>query len=134
MATGRQAGKAFSMRRTFWTGLGLVALALGGIGILLPLLPTTPFVLLAAFAFGRGSPRLRHWLETHPRFGPPIRAWEDHGAIAPRHKRGACVAMAATLGISTLAGLAPFVLAVQALCLGGAAAFILTRPDGPPNA
>ncbi len=75
------------MGRMFWTGIGSACLALGVIGIVLPILPTTPFVLLAAFAFARGSPRLRHWLETDPRFGPPIRDWERHGAIAPRAKR-----------------------------------------------
>jgi uncharacterized membrane protein YbaN (DUF454 family) len=118
----------------FWTGLGAVSLALGVIGIALPLLPTTPFILLAAFAFARGSPRLRHWLETHRRFGPPIRDWERYGAVAPRAKRLAAALMALTFVIPLLAGLPPAALAVQAACLAGAAAFVLTRPDGPPGA
>jgi uncharacterized membrane protein YbaN (DUF454 family) len=117
--------------RIFWTGLGGLSLTLGIMGIVLPLLPTTPFVLLAAFAFARGSPRLRNWLESHPRFGPPIRDWEHDGAIAPRAKRLACVAMAATLVFGLAIGLRPALLAIQAACLAGAAAFVLTRPDGP---
>jgi uncharacterized membrane protein YbaN (DUF454 family) len=116
----------------FWTVLGLVALALGVVGALLPLLPSTPFVLLAAFAFGRGSPRLRRWIEAHPRFGPPVRDWEAHGAIARPLKRLAVAVMAATFAIGVAAGLPPLALAVQAACLAGAGAYVLTRPDGPP--
>lgn len=119
------------MGRIFWTGMGSAFLALGAIGVLLPLLPTTPFVLLAAFAFARGSPRLRHWLESHPRFGPPIQDWERYGAIAPRAKRLATALMALTLALSLLAGLPLRLLAIQAACLAGAATFVLTRPDGP---
>jgi len=118
------------MGRMFWTGMGSACLALSVVGIALPLLPTTPFVLLAAFAFARGSPRLRHWLETHPRFGPPIRDWERHGAIAPRAKRLAAALMAVTPVLGLLAGLPLPLLALQAACLAGAAAFVLTRPDG----
>ena len=88
------------MRRSLWTAFGLVCLGLGLIGVALPLVPTTPFILLAAFAFGRGSPRLRRWTVEHPRFGPAVARWEAHGAIAPRHKRYACIAMAASLALS----------------------------------
>jgi uncharacterized membrane protein YbaN (DUF454 family) len=119
--------------RLFWTALGLVALGLGIAGVALPLLPSTPFVLLAAFAFGKGSPRLRRWIEAHPRFGPPVRDWEAHGAIARPLKRLAVVVMAATFLIGLVAGLPPLVLVIQAVCLTGAGAYVLTRPDGPPG-
>jgi uncharacterized membrane protein YbaN (DUF454 family) len=114
--------------RALWTALGAVALALGALGVALPLLPTTPFVIVAALAFGRGSPRLRRWLLRHRRFGPAIRDWEARGAIARPAKRLACAAMAAALALSALIGLPGHVLAIQAACLGGAAAFVLTRP------
>jgi uncharacterized protein len=119
------------MGRLLWMGLGWTFLALGAAGTLLPLVPTTPFVLLAAYAFGKSSPRLRRWLETHPRFGPAVRDWSAHGAVARPLKRVAVIAMAATLIAGLLAGLPAMALAVQAVCLAAGAAFVLTRPDGP---
>lgn len=61
--------------------LGFFSLALGFIGIFLPVLPTTPFVLLAAFFFSKGSERWHQWLLANPTFGPMIRDWEDGGVI-----------------------------------------------------
>jgi uncharacterized protein len=119
------------MLRSLWTALGIVALGLGIVGLALPLLPTTPFVLLAAFAFGRGSPRLRRWTVEHPRFGPAVRRWEDEGAISRRHKGYAMAGMAASLVVSLALGVPQTALVIQAFCLAGAAAFVLTRPDGP---
>jgi uncharacterized membrane protein YbaN (DUF454 family) len=116
-------------RRMIWTGAGFVSLTLGLIGIPLPILPTTPFVILAAFCFSKGSPRLRRWLEEHPRFGPSIRAWEDHGAIPRRAKVLAASLMVASLLLTLLLGIALWIVAIQALCLLGAASYVLTRPD-----
>ena len=115
--------------RALWFAGGMVALALGLIGVALPLLPTTPFILLAAFAFARSSERWHHWLVTHRVFGPMIENWQATGAIAPRAKRMAILAMAAAFGLSAAFGLAYWILAVQFLCMAGAASFILTRPD-----
>lgn len=114
-----------------WTGLGCIALALGLIGVVLPVLPTTPFVILAAFLFSKGSPRLRHWLISHRIFGPLIADWEAHGAIPRPVKRLACTVMALVFGVSVLAGVPTVVLIVQAICLGAAATYVLTRPDAP---
>lgn len=115
--------------RHLWTAFGGAALLLGGIGIFLPILPTTPFVLLAAFAFTRGSPALRSWLATHTVFGPIIADWEASGAIAMRYKLLACSLMATAFIASLIAGFSPLILAIQGLCLGGAAIYILTRPS-----
>lgn len=81
-------------QRTLWSLAGALALATGIVGIFLPLLPTTPFVLLAAFCFSRGSARIEAWLLAHPRFGPAIRAWRRHRAIPLPAKRLAWVMMA----------------------------------------
>ena len=116
----------------FWVPFGFAALAVGAIGAILPVLPTTPFVILAAFAFGKGSPRLRRWLVNHRQFGPAIREWESHGAIRRPYKYLACGLMALTFAGSALAGVAPVVLAVQAVCMIPAAIYVLTRPSGPP--
>lgn len=116
--------------RAVWTGFGLLALALGGIGVLLPLLPTTPFVILAAFCFSKSSPRLRNWLLNHRIFGRLIRDWEATGAIAPRYKAIACCAMALAFGLSLALGLKPLILGIQAVCLGCSALYILSRPNG----
>jgi len=78
-----------------WVAAGAAALLTGIVGIFLPLLPTTPFVLLAAFCFARGSERCENWLMTHPRFGPMVRNWRDHRAIPLRAKQLAWVMMAA---------------------------------------
>ena len=121
------------MRRGLWTALGIVAAALGLVGLALPVLPTVPFMILAAFAFGRGSPRLRRWTVEHPTFGPPVRRWEEDGAISRRHKTFAVAGMAGSLALALAIGLPALALAAQALCLAGAAAFVLTRPDGPAD-
>lgn len=76
--------------RAFWVTCGAVSLALGIVGIFLPLLPTTPFVLLAAACFARGSERFHHWLVTHERFGPLVRDWQAHRSIPLRAK---CLAL-----------------------------------------
>lgn len=72
--------------RILWLSLAWCSLGLGTAGIVLPLLPTTPFVLLAAWAAPKGSPRLHAWLHAHHRFGPLLRAWRDEGAVPRRAK------------------------------------------------
>lgn len=115
-------------KRWFWLAVGWCALALGAIGVVLPLLPTTPFVILAAFAFSNSSPRLKAWLENNNTFGPIIADWREHGAIATRYKAIACVMMAGALSLSFLLGAPTWVLVVQGICITCAAAFVLTRP------
>lgn len=118
-------------KRAMWILLGVTSLALGAIGVVLPLLPTTPFVILAAFAFARSSPRLARWLEENRTFGPIIADWRRHGAIAPRFKILAVSMMAAAFGLSVAMSLSGWVLLAQGVAIAGAATFILTRPSGP---
>jgi uncharacterized membrane protein YbaN (DUF454 family) len=92
------------MFRTLWLIIGLISLALGIAGVVLPLLPTTPFVLLSAYCFARSSPRLHDWLLGHKIFGPLIHNWEQHRAISPRAKVLAVLSMAGVVGISVLVG------------------------------
>lgn len=117
--------------RTLWFGLGIAAVAAGVVGIVLPLVPTTPFLLLAAFAFSRSSPRFEAWLIDHPRLGPPIRDWRAHRAIGRRAKVVAVGLMAATLAATWAAGVGTTILVVQIVVLAAVSVFILTRPDAP---
>ncbi|WP_249937050.1 YbaN family protein [Roseateles sp. DAIF2] len=85
-----------SLLRLLWLLAGFASLLLGVIGIFLPLLPTTPFVLLAAFCFSKGSARCEAWLLNHPRLGPMIRDWRATRAVPLRAKQIASVMMAAS--------------------------------------
>ncbi len=120
-----------SLIRPLWIVAGSVSLAIGVVGIVLPLLPTTPFVILAAFCYTRGSERLHRWLATHPRFGPSLQAWRQHGAIPRRAKRLAMTAIALALAVSYVAGVSFSILALQAGIMAVAATFIMTRPNPP---
>ena len=111
--------------------VGLASLALGAIGIFVPLLPTTPLVLVAAFCFANSSERLHQWLLDHNVFGPLIDNWRRYGAISRNAKIMSVVSMVAILVISWLLEVATWIIAVQAAVLGCSAAFILTRPTSP---
>lgn len=82
--------------------LGSLALALGIIGVFLPLLPTTPFVLLAAACYARGSRRFHQWLLANRTFGPIIAEWERHRSIPYRTKITAIALMSTTMAISII--------------------------------
>ncbi|AKO97839.1 YbaN family protein [Marinovum sp. SP66] len=117
--------------RLFWIALGCLAIALGVLGIFLPLLPTTVFLLLAAFCFARSSPRLHAWLVEHPTLGPPILNWRDYRAISQRAKVLAVSTMGVVLLAGLVLGLSAWLVTLQAVVLAGAALFIVTRPTPP---
>ena len=121
------------LARPLWVVGGFVALAIGALGAVLPILPTTPLVLLAAFCFARSSPRFARMLEEHVVFGPIIADWRQNGAIATRYKVTALVMMGAALGLSVWAGFSGRVIAIQAVCIVGAATYILSRPSKGPG-
>lgn len=87
------------LRPVLWVA-GTLALLLGIVGIVVPGLPTTPFVLLAGACYVRASPRAHAWLLKNPTFGPILREWERHHSVAPRVKRIAFATMALTAGFS----------------------------------
>ncbi|MGB0922483.1 MAG: YbaN family protein [Alphaproteobacteria bacterium] len=120
--------------RPLWVALGILALGCGIAGVVLPLLPTTPFILLAAYAFARSSPRLHQWLISHRVFGPLIENWERHGAIDKRTKIVAITTMAAMPLLTWVIGAPTWALISQIVILIAVAAFILTRPSGPAEA
>lgn len=111
-------------------GFGFVGLA--GLGAMLPGLPSTVFVILAAWCFGRSSPRLERWLLDHPRFGPSLRAWRAHGAI-PRPAKAIALTSMAVSGVFTLATAPLWVGIGVAVVLVACAAYVASRPSGPKD-
>ncbi len=117
-------------KRLVFAGLGCVFVALGVIGAFLPVMPTTPFLIVAAGCFARSSPRLEAWLLNHPRFGPTLLAWRERGAIPRRVKAFAALSMAGSYAVFYLTVNPSWMLAViVAAVMIGAAAYVLTRPD-----
>lgn len=115
--------------RAFWFLTGAAALVLGAVGAVLPFLPTTPFVILAAFAFSRSSPALQAWLEGNRIFGPIIADWRADGAIAPRYKAISVGMMAAALALGLVAAMPVAGKLAQVAVMTAAAAFVLSRPN-----
>ncbi|WP_085849364.1 YbaN family protein [Pacificibacter marinus] len=118
-----------TLQKFMHLALGWICVGLGIIGAVLPVMPTTVFLILAAFFFTKGSPRIRHWLISHPTLGPPIQNWEDTGSIAPRVKLLALSMMGFTLGAAIVFAAPIKILVIQALCMSAAALYILTRPN-----
>lgn len=120
-------------QRWLWVGAGAASLVLGIVGIALPVLPTVPFVLLAAFCFSRGSPRCEAWLLADPRLGPPIRAWREHRAMPLRAKQLALVSMAVGSGLAWWLLPAPWGW-LPGVCCAVVAVWICRLPTVPAGA
>lgn len=116
--------------RFIYAGLGLFCVALAAIGVVLPLLPTVPFLLLAAFFFANSSDRLHNWIVAHAIFGPMITDWRDSGAIRPRAKKAATLSIAAVFSVSLLLSMPAHIIGIQAVVLSLVLLFIWTRPNG----
>jgi uncharacterized protein len=118
---------------TRWLLLAIagLCLVLGVVGIFVPVLPTVPFLILAAWCASRSSPRLHNWLLSHPHFGGPLRAWNEHG-IVPRRAKWFATAMMVLSGASFLFIAPPgWLPAVFALWAGMAAVlwWLWRRPE-----
>ncbi|MDN6297964.1 MAG: YbaN family protein [Halomonas sp.] len=112
-----------------WCALAYLCVGLGAAGIVLPLLPTTPFLLLALWAAAKGSPRLARWLLCHPHFGPYLHAWREQRAIPPRAKLTAYVLLGISFTTLWFSQVSPWLLAAMALFFSAIATFIATRPN-----
>lgn len=132
-AAGREEATAPSstggFRRFGLLALGHASLGAAALGVVLPLLPTTPFLLLAAWAYGRASPALAERLRRNRRFGPALRRWQERGEISRGAKRRAFAALAAGGAVTALTVENAFALGAALVCMAGAAAFIATRPS-----
>lgn len=118
------------LKKTLLMGLGHFFLILGIIGIVVPGLPTTPFLLLAGYFYSKGSERFHHWLLAHPRLGPPVQAWRAHGVVSRRSK---VIATAFILinGVVIVVVIQTYwwAKALALGCLLGVLVFLWTRPS-----
>ncbi|CAN7756157.1 YbaN family protein [Variovorax sp. LjRoot84] len=118
-----------AIARLLWRVLALVLVALGLLGVFLPVLPTVPFLLAAAWAGGRGWPALEHWLLDHPRYGESIRRWRQEGAVSRRAKWAASWMMFFSTAVLLVTN-APIVVKVAApLLMAVIAIWLWKRPE-----
>jgi len=119
------------IKRWGWFALGWVMVALGFVGALLPVMPTTIFLILAAACFSHSSPRFERWLLDHQWFGPSIRRWRESRAIPLKAKIVAIASMAGGYVVMLLTvGPAPWIALLVAAGLAGCALYVATRPNG----
>lgn len=119
--------------RKVYLALGYLSFSLGILGIALPVLPTTPFILLAAWCFARSNPELAKRLYSHPRFGAALADWRDQGAISPRAKTYALSALAASYVVTVWLMGGPYLPFILAVIMGSVALFLVTRPSPRPS-
>lgn len=119
-----------SLSKIIWFSVGVISIVLGLIGAVLPVVPTVPFLLLAAVGFSKSSVKIHNWLINHYYFGPPIRDWEDNQTIRRGMKISASVAMLGSVGLTWLIGVPIQYVGMQAIVLVTVAIFIWSRPEG----
>lgn len=119
------------MRYVYLT-LGLLFVATGIIGAFLPVLPTTPFLLLAIWCFSRSNPRLEQWLLNHPQYGPPLKAWRENRTVPRKAKISAASLMTISFLIMVFfTNLGWLHLSLLGLCMFGSGLYVCTRPEAP---
>ena len=110
--------------------LGCLCVGIGFVGIFLPVLPTTPFLLISVWAFARSSPRFHEWLLNHNTLGPYVREWNQNRAIPVKAKIMAVMMMTASFTWLAFFSQAPsYAVTLVAVIMVGAATFILSRPS-----
>ncbi|PWE18903.1 DUF454 domain-containing protein [Marinicauda salina] len=117
------------VRRAVFAAIGLALVPLGAAGLVLPLLPGTPILIVAAACLARASPRLEAWLVDHPRLGPGVRAWRERGAI-PRNAKRVALPVMAVSGLIAAASSAPlFAKLIAVVALAAAGLWVWSRPE-----
>ncbi len=120
---------ARTVNRLLWRALAAACLLLGLVGVFVPVLPTVPFLLVAAWAGGRGWPALEAWLLAHPRYGEHIRRWRASGAVPRRVKWTATTMMLLSAGIIMVTPLPLWLKVALPAAMGVVAAWLWCRPE-----
>jgi uncharacterized protein len=120
--------------RWFYFALAIVSLVLGIIGAFLPILPTVPFILLAAWAAARSSPRLLNWLEGHSRYGRYIHEWRAGGVVSRKAKWAATTMMSLSAVIILFTVAKPWAQAFSIGTMVLVGAWLWRRPEKMPHA
>ncbi|GAB4360345.1 MAG: YbaN family protein [Gammaproteobacteria bacterium] len=115
-----------------YIALGWSFTGLGIIGAFLPVMPTTPFLLVAVWAFSKSSPRFQHWLLNHPKYGPPLRDWHQYRAIRPGVKVVSVSAMAVSIFVVYSITVSVLMTTIHATVVTLVALYIVTRPSSGP--
>ncbi len=115
--------------RLIWLLIGWVSLGVGAIGLILPVMPTVPFVLLAAFCFARGSKTVYNWLIHNKTFGPMIKDWQERGAISRKTKWITTISLIAAVFLAIAIGAPTLVIIIEALIFLAILIFVWSRPD-----
>jgi uncharacterized membrane protein YbaN (DUF454 family) len=119
--------------RWVYLAIGGVCTALGVIGAFVPVMPTTPFLLIALWAFSKSSKRLQSWLYHHPRYGTTLKNWFEHGAISARVKTVACIAMLLSVPVVYHVSGSWLAVCIHGSIIAATAVFILSRPTDSPS-
>lgn len=124
--------KKINLKSYIFLALGWLFFALGFVGIFLPILPTTPFMILALWAFSKGSQKIHHWLLNHPRFGKTLRDWEQHRVIPIRAKMMAFTFITASaIYIVFFSNIPNYAAIMSVSTMACAITYVLTRPSKP---
>lgn len=116
-------------QRPLYVAAGWLCTVLGIVGLVLPVMPGTVFLIAAAWLFSRSSPRFERWLLNHPRLGPQVVRWRETGAIARRMKYVACGSMLLSFVIVAAADAPPVALWLSGAGLIAAGAYVASRPE-----
>ncbi len=115
--------------RIFWIILAVAFLAAGVIGLVLPVMPTVPFVVLSAYCAAKGSPKLYNWLINNKTFGPMILDWQQRGAIARKTKWITTISLFFAIVLAFLLKLHPLLILIEAGIFIVILIFVWTRPE-----
>jgi len=118
-----------ALKLLFWRALALVCIGLGGLGVVVPGLPTVPLLLLAAWAGSHGWPALERWLLDHPKHGPTVRLWRERGAVPRRAKWASTAMMGASAALMAVLGVPLWMLAIAVVTMTAVAVWMWRRPE-----